>query len=606
MANLPIRELILYKSGIGYFVRAGEYSGDTLTMTFDQDEINDVLKSLNVIDQSGGQVIGIHYDTPTTAADRLANNSLRLTATESLHSLLRDLRGRSVKLTFERRGQTETVEGQVVGLDVKENVTWVSVLQSDGHLRVHRLDHLRDLLITDAEANTDLTDFLANNQSESERRTVRVQLSDGDHNLHITYVAPSPNWRVSYRVIADTDADETSGEALLLGWGLFDNRIEDLDNVYVTLVAGSPISFQYDLYSSNIPERQRVQDAGTSSQGPVGYDAAPPPMPQQAAPKAAGKRRGRNDDLLAERLADFGDRESPQSFEDVELSMSFRDRVLTPLGRAFNNAFEDANARRQLDERIERAAYPARPSSVTGSGVAGSLSSNTTGRESGEVFQYEVTQPVSVKKGVSALVPIINHGGIGFQRELLYNSAKVPNHPVAALRLKNETGLTLETGPVTVVENGDYKGEAVVPFTRDGAELYLPFAVERGVVINEINKPSFKEAGRYIKDLEMVEEKHHRLKTMYAITNNTNKPKTIRIEAAKQKDFDLYESPEPEEETESFRRWTVTVEANHRFEFVVKTRKIVEHKEIMAAGCNPLARILAWGMNRVHGIRIVR
>lgn len=70
MANLPIRELVLYKSGIGYFVRAGEYSGDTLTMTFDKGEINDVLKSLNVVDQSGGQVVGIHYDTPTTAAGR--------------------------------------------------------------------------------------------------------------------------------------------------------------------------------------------------------------------------------------------------------------------------------------------------------------------------------------------------------------------------------------------------------------------------------------------------------------------------------------------------------------------------------------------------------
>ncbi len=603
MANLPIRELILYKSGIGYFVRAGEYSGDTLTMTFDQDEINDVLKSLNVVDQSGGQVIGIHYDTPTTAADRLANNSLRLTATESLHSLLRDLRGRSVKLTFERRGQTETVEGQVVGLDVKENVTWVSVLQSDGHLRVHRLDHLRDLLITDAEANTDLTDFLANNQSESERRTVRVQLSDGDHNLHITYVAPSPNWRVSYRVIADTDDAEASGEALLLGWGLFDNRIEDLDNVYVTLVAGSPISFQYDLYSSNIPERQRVQDTGTHSQGPVSYDAAPPPMPQQ--PSA-------QDELRTRMLSSVD-----MAMSDPELRMSFADRVVMPVSRAFNNAFNDARANRQIENRLARVSDRKEANVLRGVGVgqveslsseqaAGSFGSNTTGRESGEVFQYEVTQPVSVKKGVSALVPIINHGGIGFQRELLYNSAKVPNHPVAALRLKNETGLTLETGPVTVVENGDYKGEAVVPFTRDGAELYLPFAVERGVVINEINKPSFKEAGRYIKDLEMVEEKHHRLKTMYAITNNTNKPKTIRIEAAKQKDFDLYESPEPEEETESFRRWTVTVEANHRFEFVVKTRKIVEHKEIMAAGCNPLARLLAWGMNRVHGIRIVR
>ena len=74
------------------------------------------------------------------------------------------------------------------------------------------------------------------------------------------------------------------------------------------------------------------------------------------------------------------------------------------------------------------------------------------GKDVGEFFQYAVTAPVSVKRGESALVPIIG-SEIKYERELLYNRAKLPDHPVVALRFDNSTGLTLERGPVTVVEN---------------------------------------------------------------------------------------------------------------------------------------------------------
>src|SRR5690606_13929963 len=77
----------------------------------------------------------------------------------------------------------------------------------------------------------------------------------------------------------------------------------------------------------------------------------------------------------------------------------------------------------------------------------------TKSNDTGATFQYIVTAPVSVRRCESALVPIIGKD-VKYQRELLYNAAKFPKHPVASLRFDNDTGLTLERGPVTVVEDG--------------------------------------------------------------------------------------------------------------------------------------------------------
>src|SRR6185503_12427633 len=78
MAQLAVREMVLYKHGVGFFVREGDVSGESTALTFRQEEINDVLKSLAVFDRGGGQILGIHYQTPMDKAARLASSSIRL------------------------------------------------------------------------------------------------------------------------------------------------------------------------------------------------------------------------------------------------------------------------------------------------------------------------------------------------------------------------------------------------------------------------------------------------------------------------------------------------------------------------------------------------
>jgi len=219
---------------------------------------------------------------------------------------------------------------------------------------------------------------------------------------------------------------------------LFDNRLEeDLDDVRVTLVAGQPISFIYDLYESRIPQRPTVKDESRIAPGPIEYEGAE-----------------------AE--------EETMMYDKMEQGRSSR----------FAKASVAAS-------RAKPTGYSAEPTpKLERQRASQSTHAQAESKATGETFQYVVTAPVSVKRGESALVPIIGKD-VTYERELLYNGAKLPKHPVAALRFDNDTGLTLERGPVTVVEDGDYKGEAVIPFTKEDTQVYVPYAVKLGVRVVE-------------------------------------------------------------------------------------------------------------------------
>jgi hypothetical protein len=544
MPNLPVREMVLYKHGVGFFVRQGEVEASEVTLGFRQDEINDVLKSLAVFDQSGGQVLGVHYPTPMDKAARLANSSIRLSDAGSLRDLLRDLRGRRAALVVEvAPGSTETVTGRIIGLDERPaqgiDVVLdakqmpppvVALLTDGGETRFYPLAALRGLRIEDALAAQDLSYFLDTAQSEDARRTVTVRLSEGAHDLVVYYVAPSPTWRVSYRLAAESDENAETGKALLQGWGLFDNRLEeDLDNVRVTLVAGQPISFIYDLYASRIPQRPTVKDESRVAPGPIEY-------------------AGEVADFLAEEAA-------PEE--------RARGVMIATAPRA---------AKLGLVASAPAAAPPPAPApQMRRDAMMQSTAVSAETKEGGEFFQYIVNTPVTVKRGESALVPIIG-AEISYQRELLYNGSKLPGHPVAALRFMNTTGLTLERGPVTVVENGDYKGEAVVPFTKDGNPVYVPYAVELGVSVT-VRSERFTETNRLsIQGAYLLYDEYQGNKVTYILENTTARPLTVTIESAIEEGYELFDTAAPDVETAAERRWRVNVPARGKAEFVRQER----------------------------------
>jgi hypothetical protein len=96
---------------------------------------------------------------------------------------------------------------------------------------------------------------------DSDRETVVLTLDGRSHDLHVGYVAQSPVWKPSYRLVM-----HQNGNADLQVWGIVENFSgEDWTNVRLSLVAGAPIAFQADLGTPVTPGRPMVTDEGESN-----------------------------------------------------------------------------------------------------------------------------------------------------------------------------------------------------------------------------------------------------------------------------------------------------------------------------------------------------
>jgi hypothetical protein len=563
---LPINRIIMYKHGVGYFERRGPFNGEALRLSFPRVAMDDVLKSLVALDLGSGQVLSVDYETPEDRAALLARGSIHLSDNHSLLDLLRDLRGRRVRIFTsdkpaprskpgfglgngpKNEAPEEDEDGQIAGLVIgvdfeeKDSLPRAAVaiyLPERKQVRAIPLNSIRRLELLDDTASADLDYFLRAAQSEEERRSATIHLSPGEHDLLVGYIAPAPAWRVSYRVLFEDEGQKTEDESpsnaqsevqaennlrpssfvLLQGWGLFDNQLEeDLQNVTLTLVAGMPVSFRYRLYEPKTPERPLVEDEERTVDAPIFFEAAA----------------------------------APQAFA---ADMAFGGAPAAPAPMAVGRAAKVSMA--QMEEAVQV---------------------NASGEERGALFAYEVQHPVSVARGQSAMVPIIN-SKMAARRELLYNGRKLPTNPVASLRTTNSSGLTLERGPVTVLENGDYAGEAVLPFTRAGAELILPYAVELGIKVSEQSRSDRITAGVRIQDEYLLIDSYVVTRREYQITSTLNKATEVVIEHAPLPGNELYETPAPNEQGAEFMRWSVACAANSRTVLVVRERQRTSRRE---------------------------
>lgn len=527
MTTLPITRMTLYKHGVGYFERQATVEGEKVTLSFRVEEMNDVLKSLTVIDRGEGHVLSMDYATPQSREERLAGNSIRLGDDRSLRDLLTSLRGRRVELSLD---QEETLAGTLLGLDElpeRQPVadSPVSLLRDDG-AQVAKIPfgRIQGVAILDDKAADDLRFFLRTALTQEEVRTVTIRLSPGGHDLTVSYVAPAPTWRVSYRLVADAKAADGPA-ALLQGWGIFDNRLEeDLEEIELSLVAGMPISFVYELYTPFTPERPEVAEEARVAAGPVDFAGAVQ-APEAEAPEPKG---------------------APKS----------------AMMRSMAPAAPAAKRRRAPGREEMKAAAPV----------------STQGEDLGELFQYKVGVPVSVERGQSAMVPIVA-ADLEYRKDLLYNGRKFPEHPVASLRLQNESGLTLERGPVLVVEGGEYVGEAILPFTAVSAEFVVPYAVELNIRVQESNGTrreirALRVSGAYL----VIEEWDIRWRE-YQLNNNAAEAMEVLVEHPRNAQYDLFDTPEPREMSDEHHRFAVEVPAGGEATLRVQMRRLVSRRE---------------------------
>src|SRR6476469_2735377 len=93
-ANVPVKVVVLFSSGVGYFEHVGAVKGNASTeLRFKTQQINDILKSLILEDENGGKVTAVTYPSQDPIAKTLKSFQVDITSNPSLGDLLNQLRG---------------------------------------------------------------------------------------------------------------------------------------------------------------------------------------------------------------------------------------------------------------------------------------------------------------------------------------------------------------------------------------------------------------------------------------------------------------------------------------------------------------------------------
>jgi hypothetical protein len=209
---LPVRQVVLYSSGVGYFEHFGTVRGSgTTELRFKTQQVNDILKSLVLQDMDKGRVGVITYPSQDPVAKTLRSFQVDITNNPSLADLLNQLRGARVGLS----AGTEKLAGTVLGVERKPRpvgggdaakVVEVAFLNlvTDAGIRSVPLDEVRSFELQDPKLREELTRALGALAAarDQDKKPVQIGFSgDGERRLRVGYVVETPVWKTSYRLV---------------------------------------------------------------------------------------------------------------------------------------------------------------------------------------------------------------------------------------------------------------------------------------------------------------------------------------------------------------------------------------------------------------------
>src|SRR5216684_1229685 len=249
-ANLPVRRVVLYKNGVGYFEHLGRVRGNqTVHVDFTSAQLNDVLKSLTALDLSGGRITGVDYNSEAPLSRRLSTLRLALGEKPSMADFLAALRGARVEV---RGASAPSLAGKLLSVERKTRTAsnWtvetdeISLITDTGEVRSIDLSPATSVRIAERDLQTEVGKYLSLIASARDQDVRRMTLSTtgtGDRNLYVSYISEVPIWKTTYRIVLPTKAGK---KPLLQGWAIVDTTVgEDWNDVELSLVAGAPHSF---------------------------------------------------------------------------------------------------------------------------------------------------------------------------------------------------------------------------------------------------------------------------------------------------------------------------------------------------------------------------
>ncbi|MBI3781629.1 MAG: hypothetical protein HY278_11335, partial [candidate division NC10 bacterium] len=524
---LPLTEVVLYSSGIGYFQRDGSIDGrGEVELRFKVDNINDLLKSMVVQDFDGGQVAAVTYDSRDPITKTLKSFAVDLTTNPSLGQLLEQIRGERIGVAA-----PNPVRGLIVGVEKKQEkvgdknvaeVEYLNILTADG-LRSLPLGQIQRIQLANEQLNTELRQALEvlASSHDLQKKTVKLEFDGKGHRrVRVGYIVETPVWKTSYRLSL---SEKT--RPFLQGWTIVENTTdEDWESVKLSLISGRPISFKMDLYEPLYVRRPVVVSELYESLRPQVYEQ-----------------------VIAEPSA------KPAEVEEARKSLG-------ALGRM--------QAKRAMPS-------PAPPPALRAAGVEleQGVTSAAQAMEAGELFEYAISTLLSLARQKSALLPIVNEEVEG-SKVSIFNERVHAKYPLNGLRLKNSTALHLMQGPITVFDGGIYAGDARIEDLPPGQERIISYALDLKTEVVPQATPEKEEivAASLRKGTLLVTRKSVEEKT-YQVRNRDQKSKVVLIEHPLRSDWRLVEPGEPAERTRDAYRFKISIDAGSGAQLRVREEK---------------------------------
>jgi hypothetical protein len=557
VTQLPIGQVVLFSSGVGYFQREGAVEGSArVDLSFPMTDINDLLKSMVLRDLDGGHISTVSYESNAPIERTLKSFAVNLTTNPSFMQILNQARGEKVEVVLQQTNanQPGTLTGTLVGCEKQKQavggkdtveVELLNLWCADGmrSLKLPEVQRVRFLNPTlDSEFKKALETLALSHDTQKKAVSINF-VGEGKREVRVSYVVENPIWKTSYRLVLD----KKDHKPFLQGWAVVENPSdEDWKDVRMALVSGRPISFQMDLYQPLYVPRPVVEMELFASLRPVAYSGnmqrekegmagAPPPMApgmpkSEAVPQEQLRRK-------ADESRQFG---------------------LAGGGQG-RGVYADA-LKKQLSDRMN-----------LGSGV----SSVASAAKLGDFFQYAIDKPVSLARQKSALLPIINKDVEG-TRVSIYNEKTQAKFPLLGLKFKNTSGLHLMQGPITVFEGSNYAGDARILDLQPNEERLISYAVDLGTEVNPV--PS-TDNGRLIqvkavKGVLHTTTKLRESKT-YTIKNRNEQERTLLIEHPVRNDFKLVSDTKPVETASDVYRFQLKVPAGKTESQTVTEERVI-------------------------------
>ncbi|WP_263365230.1 DUF4139 domain-containing protein [Edaphobacter bradus] len=482
---LPVTRVALYKNGVGYFEHSGSVTGNqSVTIDFTTAQLNDVLQSLTAIDLNGGRISGAGYNSTTPLDQQLQALPLALGNDASAADLYAAIRGAHVEVT----GSGAAFTGRILNMEIRsipgptENTPptekrFLTVISDSGTVRTFELTSATQVRLLDSTLHADLARYLeliASNRSQGLRHlTLRDNApanGSGTRTLRVSYISEVPIWKSTYRILlTDSPSGTTPQTATLQGWAVVDNTVgTDWNNVQLSLIAGSPQSFLQPISQpiySHRPEIPIAEEAQLTPQTHLSGDTNAAPA-KISAGVAGMSGMGSGSGVAGGVMGGIGAAPSPVLKSPA---------MGGPMARSAAQSVNFNSAAPMIE--YEAAA-------------ADSLVPNTTTAAYDDYFEYKLTDPVTIRKNESALVPILQTK-IPVERVTLWSPSRTGSpasslaeaepRALRALWITNSSSLTLDRGSFSIVENGNFGGEGLLDPIHPSERRLLSYAADQAV-----------------------------------------------------------------------------------------------------------------------------